>query len=85
MYEACQCQLQSVIEICQIFRFHDIHKTFKYEHLVGGLCGGMVSTFTLHPLELIRIRFAGLLETFLQRNIADRSMSNRADDMTDIT
>lgn len=38
--------------------FRDIHKTFKYEHLAGGLCGGMVSTFTLHPLELIRIRFA---------------------------
>lgn len=32
---------------------------FKYEHLVAGVSGGVVSTLMLHPLDLIKIRFAG--------------------------
>ncbi|XP_063979107.1 solute carrier family 25 member 32 [Diachasmimorpha longicaudata] len=31
---------------------------FKYEHLVAGISGGVVSTLMLHPLDLIKIRFA---------------------------
>ncbi|XP_034937470.1 mitochondrial folate transporter/carrier [Chelonus insularis] len=31
---------------------------FKYEHLIAGLSGGVVSTLILHPLDLIKIRFA---------------------------
>lgn len=31
----------------------------KYEHLVAGVSGGVVSTLILHPLDLIKIRFAG--------------------------
>lgn len=31
----------------------------KYEHLVAGVSGGVTSTLLLHPLDLIKIRFAG--------------------------
>ncbi|BES92365.1 Mitochondrial carrier protein [Nesidiocoris tenuis] len=30
----------------------------KYEHLVAGVTGGVASTLILHPLDLIKIRFA---------------------------
>ncbi|XP_055853656.1 mitochondrial folate transporter/carrier [Episyrphus balteatus] len=30
----------------------------KYEHLVAGVSGGVTSTLLLHPLDLIKIRFA---------------------------
>ncbi|XP_075169261.1 solute carrier family 25 member 32 [Haematobia irritans] len=30
----------------------------KYEHLVAGVSGGVTSTLILHPLDLIKIRFA---------------------------
>jgi len=32
---------------------------FKYEYFVAGISGGVVSTLMLHPLDLIKIRFAG--------------------------
>lgn len=31
----------------------------RYEHLVAGFSGGVTSTLILHPLDLIKIRFAG--------------------------
>lgn len=31
----------------------------KYEHMVAGISGGVTSTLLLHPLDLIKIRFAG--------------------------
>lgn len=31
----------------------------KYEHLVAGVTGGVTSTVLLHPLDLLKIRFAG--------------------------
>lgn len=31
----------------------------KYENLAAGLSGGVVSTLVLHPLDLVKIRFAG--------------------------
>lgn len=31
----------------------------KYEHLVAGVTGGVTSTLLLHPLDLLKIRFAG--------------------------
>lgn len=31
----------------------------KVENLVAGLSGGVVSTLVLHPLDLVKIRFAG--------------------------
>ena len=31
----------------------------RYEHLLGGLAGGILSSLTLHPLDMIRIRFSG--------------------------
>jgi len=31
----------------------------KYEHLLAGISGGVTSTIILHPLDLIKIRFAG--------------------------
>ena len=33
-------------------------KAVKYEHLVAGVSGGVVSTLLLHPLDLLKIRFA---------------------------
>lgn len=32
---------------------------FKYEHFIAGISGGVVSTLMLHPLDLIKTRFAG--------------------------
>lgn len=31
----------------------------KYQHLVAGLSGGIVSTLATHPFDLIKLRFAG--------------------------
>ena len=31
----------------------------QYENLAAGLCGGVISTMVLHPLDLVKIRFAG--------------------------
>ena len=31
----------------------------RYEHLLGGLAGGTLSSLALHPLDMIRIRFSG--------------------------
>lgn len=31
----------------------------KYEHMVAGVSGGVTSTLILHPLDLLKIRFAG--------------------------
>lgn len=33
----------------------------KYEHLVAGISGGAISTLILHPLDLMKIRFAGIV------------------------
>eukprot|EP00095_Tigriopus_kingsejongensis_P007993 maker-scaffold269_size230758-snap-gene-0.27 protein:Tk07993 transcript:maker-scaffold269_size230758-snap-gene-0.27-mRNA-1 annotation:"GI19815" len=33
-------------------------RTVKYEHLLAGISGGVVSTLVLHPLDLLKIRFA---------------------------
>jgi len=33
-------------------------KAVKYEHLVAGVSGGAMSTLLLHPLDLLKIRFA---------------------------
>ena len=34
----------------------------RYEHLVAGLSGGVVSTLATHPFDLIKLRFAGKTE-----------------------
>lgn len=31
----------------------------RYENLVAGMSGGVISTLVLHPLDLVKIRFAG--------------------------
>jgi len=33
-------------------------RSARFEHAVGGISGGVVSTLVLHPLDLIKIRFA---------------------------
>ncbi|XP_022187680.1 mitochondrial folate transporter/carrier [Nilaparvata lugens] len=35
-----------------------VFKHVKYEHLIAGITGGVTSTLILHPLDLIKIRFA---------------------------
>lgn len=37
----------------------DLLKNIKYEHLIAGVTGGVTSTIILHPLDLLKIRFAG--------------------------
>lgn len=32
----------------------------KIENLIAGLSGGVMSTLVLHPLDLVKIRFAGM-------------------------
>lgn len=32
----------------------------RWEHMLAGVTGGVVSTVVLHPLDLIKIRFQGL-------------------------
>lgn len=36
-----------------------LFKHVRYEHLVAGITGGVTSTLLLHPLDLLKIRFAG--------------------------
>lgn len=44
-------------------------KSVKIEHLVAGVSGGVISTLILHPLDLLKIRFAGnFICTFLKLN-----------------
>lgn len=38
----------------------------RYEHLVAGFTGGVASTLILHPLDLIKIRFAGTFYDWFQ-------------------
>ena len=37
----------------------------KYEHLLAGISGGAISTLILHPLDLMKIRFAGKVSYYL--------------------
>jgi len=34
---------------------------FRWQHMVAGVSGGVISTLVLHPLDLIKIRFQGKL------------------------
>ena len=40
---------------------HSFLSGVKYEHLVAGLSGGVISTLATHPFDLIKLRFAGEL------------------------
>ena len=40
---------------------HSFLSGVKYEHLVAGLSGGIISTLATHPFDLIKLRFAGEL------------------------
>jgi len=35
-----------------------IFEGVRYEHLAGGVAGGLLSTLVLHPLDLLKVRFA---------------------------
>ena len=39
--------------------FRSLVASLRYEHLTAGMAGGIASTLILHPLDLIKIRFAG--------------------------
>ena len=47
------------------------HGQVKYEHLVAGVAGGVVSTAILHPLDTIRTRLAGAVYTNNEKSIDD--------------
>lgn len=38
--------------------FREIRSSFRYEHLIAGMSGGIVATSILHPLDLVKIRFS---------------------------
>ena len=42
----------------------------KYEHLLAGVSGGIVSTVTLHPLDLLKVRLAGKFFSSFLLNIS---------------
>ena len=35
----------------------------KYEHMLAGVSGGVASTLVLHPLDLLKVRLAGNVNT----------------------
>jgi len=37
----------------------------RWQHLVAGVTGGVLSTLIVHPLDLIKIRFQGLSCQFI--------------------
>lgn len=37
-----------------------VFSNVKYEHLIAGISGGVASTLALHPLDLLKVRLAGL-------------------------
>ena len=39
-----------------------VSDNIKYEHLVAGLTGGVASTLVLHPFDLVKVRFQGMLD-----------------------
>ena len=43
-------------------------RAVRMEHLFAGITGGVVSTLILHPLDLLKIRFAGKLVLFYKKN-----------------
>lgn len=48
-------------------KYRRILSQMRYEHLVAGITGGVLSTLILHPLDLLKIRLAGnLLDSFPQ-------------------
>lgn len=57
----------------------------KIENLIAGLSGGVVSTLVLHPLDLVKIRFAGTVGgytcTLYVNNILNKSCSLKMNDM----
>lgn len=42
----------------RLMKEFEVFNHVKYEHLLAGLSGGLVSTLCLHPLDVIKIRFA---------------------------
>ena len=38
---------------------HTIFSGIKYNHLIGGICGGVIATLVTHPFDLIKLRLAG--------------------------
>lgn len=32
-----------------------------YEHLIGGMSGGLASTLVCHPFDLLRVRYSGMV------------------------
>lgn len=48
----------------------------RYEHLVAGFTGGVASTLILHPLDLIKIRFAGTFLIGSNRSVPIDQYSN---------
>lgn len=44
----------------------------RYEHLIAGISGGIASTLVLHPLDLLKVRFAGEFDI----SLASMKMAN---------
>ena len=53
----------------------------RLENLVAGLSGGVVSTLVLHPLDLVKIRFAGM--KCIHQSLSDVIMSSTTPSLPD--
>lgn len=47
--------------------FRTSQTQIKYEHLVAGVAGGLISSAILHPLDTIKTRLAGAIASIFYR------------------
>jgi len=50
-------ELRRIVDASRL-NFSNLFSNFKYEYFVAGISGGVASTLILHPLDLMKIRFA---------------------------
>ena len=60
----------------RIARLSATFRAVRLEHLFAGITGGVVSTLVLHPLDLLKIRFAGNY-TLLKRCKEDEVLAHK--------
>ena len=60
-----QQQQQSVQQTTTISSLSNTFSNVRYQHLVAGISGGITSTLALHPLDLLKVRLAGLYSSIL--------------------
>ena len=49
------------MRLCSALRFFNDNMSSDWENLVAGFSGGLISTLVLHPLDLVKVRFQGVI------------------------